>query len=148
MDIDECAEGTHNCDEGAKCNNTNGSFTCTCMEGYTGNGTTCVDNDECDLGTNNCDQKIRHGSPYSYDYIAALCTNTIGSFTCTCPEGYNDKYGNGSGCNDIDECKGGMHQCGDHGSCQNWYGTYTCHCNRHYTFDKSTKRCVRSERNG
>ena len=46
LDIDECAMMTHNCDEAlADCSNTpNGSFTCTCIAGYTGNGTTgtCV----------------------------------------------------------------------------------------------------------
>ena len=45
-DVDECAMMTHNCDETlAECSNTpNGSFTCTCIAGYTGNGTTgtCV----------------------------------------------------------------------------------------------------------
>ena len=42
LDIDECAMMTHNCDETlAECSNTpNGSFTCTCIVGYTGNGTT------------------------------------------------------------------------------------------------------------
>ena len=46
LDVDECAINTHNCDETlAECSNTpNGSFTCTCIDGYTGNGTTgtCV----------------------------------------------------------------------------------------------------------
>jgi hypothetical protein len=32
-DIDECAEGTHNCDQ--TCTNTNGGFNCSCpLEGY------------------------------------------------------------------------------------------------------------------
>ena len=127
----------------AKCDNTDGSFTCTCMEGYTGNGTTCIDKNECELGTHNCDQKIPQGRMYStYKYIEALCANTVGSFACTCPEGYYDKNGDGSQCNDINECSGGMHQCGSHGSCENAYGRYYCYCYDNYTFDKSTKRCV------
>ena len=40
-DIDECADATNNCDSNATCINTPGSFTCTCNQGYTGNGTTC-----------------------------------------------------------------------------------------------------------
>ena len=42
LDIDECANATtNNCDFNANCTNTPGSFTCTCNQGYTGNGTTC-----------------------------------------------------------------------------------------------------------
>ena len=42
VDIDECAMNTDNCDETlAKCSNTpSGSFTCACIAGYIGNGTT------------------------------------------------------------------------------------------------------------
>ena len=40
-DIDECVTGTHNCNERANCTNTNGSFTCQCKEGYTGDGIEC-----------------------------------------------------------------------------------------------------------
>ena len=41
VDIDECVTGTHNCNENANCTNTNGSFTCQCKEGYTGDGVEC-----------------------------------------------------------------------------------------------------------
>ena len=36
--IDECAEGTDNCDVNAQCTDTSGSFTCTCNAGFEGNG--------------------------------------------------------------------------------------------------------------
>ena len=41
--IDECAMGTHNChrDSNATCKDTDDSFTCTCSEGFDGNGTFC-----------------------------------------------------------------------------------------------------------
>ena len=42
VDFDECAANTDNCDDNAYCNNTVGSFNCTCNSGYTGNGTTCL----------------------------------------------------------------------------------------------------------
>ena len=47
-DIDECARGTHECLDGARCDNLPGSFHCTrivpCGTGYTINGVTqqCV----------------------------------------------------------------------------------------------------------
>ena len=43
-DINECNENTHTCDENAQCTNTEGSFTCTCNEGFTGDGQTCDGN--------------------------------------------------------------------------------------------------------
>ena len=40
-DVDECVLGMHNCDGNATCYNTDGSFTCSCNEGYYGNGELC-----------------------------------------------------------------------------------------------------------
>ena len=41
-DVDECADGTHNCYHQATCSNTVGSFSCTCNEGYAGDGVSCT----------------------------------------------------------------------------------------------------------
>ena len=42
-DIDECANDTlNNCSPNATCTNTNGSYTCICVNGYTGNGFNCT----------------------------------------------------------------------------------------------------------
>jgi len=40
-DIDECSDESRVCDENAACANNEGSYSCTCNEGFTGNGTTC-----------------------------------------------------------------------------------------------------------
>ena len=40
-DIDECSAETNLCDENADCANIDGSFSCTCKEGFTGDGKTC-----------------------------------------------------------------------------------------------------------
>ena len=41
-DINECAQGTDNCDDNAICINTVGSFLCRCRTGYEGDGTVCT----------------------------------------------------------------------------------------------------------
>ena len=41
-DIDECAVNNGNCGEFADCTNAHGSFHCTCITGFTGNGFTCT----------------------------------------------------------------------------------------------------------
>ena len=42
LDNNECADGTNNCHANAACTNTDGSFTCACNTGYSGNGVTCT----------------------------------------------------------------------------------------------------------
>ena len=41
-DNNECTDGTNNCHANATCTNTDGSFTCACNTGYSGNGLTCT----------------------------------------------------------------------------------------------------------
>ncbi|XP_022777738.1 protein jagged-1-like, partial [Stylophora pistillata] len=40
--IDECQANTHDCHLNATCNNTNGSFMCTCSFGFNGDGRNCT----------------------------------------------------------------------------------------------------------
>ena len=42
IDIDECALSGSKCHSNATCNNTDGSFQCTCNNGFSGNGTMCT----------------------------------------------------------------------------------------------------------
>ena len=41
-DDDECTDGTDQCDTNAACTNSDGSYTCVCNVGYTGDGFTCT----------------------------------------------------------------------------------------------------------
>ena len=43
-DIDECDKGTHSCSSNAVCNNTKGSYNCTCKPGYKEDGDNCTGN--------------------------------------------------------------------------------------------------------
>jgi len=82
---------THICDPNAICSNTEGSYTCNCSEGYSGDGYDCIENvNECDDGTHTCD-------------VNAYCTDTASSYTCACNDdysgdGYDCTYGKAHVC--------------------------------------------------
>ena len=124
-DIDECASGGgSNCSATAICANTIGSFTCTCKNGYSGDGVTCTDTNECASGGgNNCSAN-------------ANCTNNAGSFSCACKNGYT---GDGVTCTDVNECaSGGGNNCSANATCANTTGSFTCTCKNGYSGDGVT----------
>ncbi|KAM8746660.1 sushi, von Willebrand factor type A, EGF and pentraxin domain-containing protein 1 isoform 1-T1 [Acanthopagrus schlegelii] len=47
LDVDECALGS-DCDEHASCQNTEGSYTCTCTHPYSGDGKNCTEPVKCE----------------------------------------------------------------------------------------------------
>ena len=49
------------------------------------------------------------------------CSNTPGSFECTCKDGF---VATGSECQDIDECELNMHTCPENSDCSNISGQY------------------------
>jgi hypothetical protein len=118
-EVDECSLGTHDCDPDATCTNVPpGSYTCTCNDGYEGDGKMCTEVDECSLGTYDCDP-------------VATCTNTPpGSYTCTCNDGYE---GDGKTCTEVDECSSVL--CGDNAACVEG----TCRCFAGYVGDPGFK---------
>ena len=67
-----------------QCSTSSGAH-CACNPGYSGSGVVCNDDNECTLDTDDCDS-----SP------AASCSNTPGSFDCSCPAPY---LGTGHGAN-------------------------------------------------
>jgi hypothetical protein len=126
-DIDECTDGTNNCDKLAACSNTPGSFECTCPAGYEGDGTTCTPIDECALGTVECDEN-------------ATCTDTDIGYDCTCNPGFT---GDGLKCADIDECLSGIDDCDENALCTNTQGAFECECMMGFTGDG--KSCEKDE---
>uniref|UniRef100_K1PWV2 Fibrillin-3 n=1 Tax=Magallana gigas TaxID=29159 RepID=K1PWV2_MAGGI len=84
--------------------------------------------DECSKGERNFCDKL------------ASCTNTVGSYSCTCPKGY---YGSGFYCHDKDECRRRSdNKCHSRAKCTNTPGSYTCSCLSGYTGD-GVKSCSR-----
>ena len=49
-DIDECSAETSPCDENADCTNSDGSYSCTCKQGFDGDGTICKGKQRCCFG--------------------------------------------------------------------------------------------------
>ncbi|CAB4014313.1 EGF-like domain-containing, partial [Paramuricea clavata] len=124
QDIDECTEDRP-CDH--NCKNTNGSYVCSCRNGYTlgRDGKSCDDINEC-RGNHTCDQ---------------LCYNTPGSYRCRCKPGY--KFGPDSlsrKCIDIDECTAGTSGC-EH-LCNNTIGSFKCSCRHGYKLGLDRKSCA------
>ncbi|XP_078349636.1 LOW QUALITY PROTEIN: polycystin-1-like protein 2 [Oculina patagonica] len=79
------------------------------------------DLDECQTGQDNC-------------HYLAECTNTQGSFTCSCFSGFG---GNGVVCSDIDECNPNSCPYGE--TCINGEGSFFC---LNTTNDKDNSSCV------
>ncbi|KAL3851659.1 hypothetical protein ACJMK2_015388, partial [Sinanodonta woodiana] len=72
--------------------------------------------DECIKGTHTCHP------------ANGQCTNTDGSYTCSCKAGYG---GNGVVCTDVNECAVGTNACDKRlgrGMCTNTDGSYVCSC--------------------
>ncbi|XP_032551220.1 cartilage acidic protein 1 isoform X2 [Chiroxiphia lanceolata] len=75
VDIDECAQGLHNCSQ--LCTNTPGAHTCRCHPGFRPldpAASRCLDIDECQAQPGPCDH---------------ICHNTHGSFHCHCHRGFS-----------------------------------------------------------
>ena len=70
-----------------------------------------ADVDECAENSDGCNQ---------------TCTNTPGSFVCSCQAGFTKANKN---CFDIDECALNASRCGDNASCNNTQGSFMCSCN-------------------
>ncbi|KAK2152978.1 hypothetical protein NP493_2378g00005 [Ridgeia piscesae] len=161
LHIDECVEGTSGCEQ--VCENTIGSYVCSCVDGYklnVNNETCLIDIDECSMNNGRCDH---------------VCSNYDGGFNCSCNIGFqlmSDKKGcktcprgmwgqdclRDCECRDIDtecnvttgcaECPDGFqggdcredidectvnNPCDEHANCNNTIGTFKCVCHAGYT---------------
>ncbi|XP_035668951.1 multiple epidermal growth factor-like domains protein 6 [Branchiostoma floridae] len=124
-DIDECSTSNGGC--GQVCQNSPGTFSCACNQGYTlgADGKTCNDIDECALNTDGCEH---------------LCTNTNGSFVCSCPEGL--KLDNsGTNCVAADACLSLSCSPANIATCAVVSGAETCMCAAGYELGSNATVC-------
>ena len=78
----------------AICTDTDGSFECSCQDGYElSTGSTCIDINEC-LTTDICGSN-------------SACENFDGGYECQCLWGFEANSDGSIGCQDIDECQVG-----------------------------------------
>ncbi|CAL1548117.1 unnamed protein product, partial [Lymnaea stagnalis] len=125
-DIDECGNHNGGCDD--VCNNKRGTFECRCEtkgRKLGEDGRSCVDVDECS----------RYKSKVC---VNGHCTNTDGSFTCTCNSGYRQAR-NLSSCEDVDECEANNGGCAQ--LCENKAGSFSCACHKGFNLADDNINC-------
>lgn len=64
--------------------------------------------------------------------VNAVCTNTIGSFVCSCKPDYTGNAQSLNGCRDVNECEILEHPCGTYAICENTEPGYNCLCPQGY----------------
>ncbi|XP_070543841.1 fibropellin-3-like [Ptychodera flava] len=143
-DFDDCQPSP--CQNGGECQDGVDSYSCQCLQGYTGSDCE-IDVDECqpnpcqngglcqdgvDSYTCQCLQ-VFTGSDYVDDCQPNPCKNGgqcqdgVDSYTCRCLQGYT-----GSDCEiDVDDCQPNPCQYG--GECQDGVDSYTCQCLQGFT---------------
>ncbi|KAK8765935.1 hypothetical protein V5799_007283 [Amblyomma americanum] len=157
-DIDECSEGSSNCDESRQqCMNTPGGFKCIpkstsivalpgnegdvpqCVAGfkYYAAISDCIDVDECSEGLDDCVPESQ------------TCLNTHGGYQCLskqskqCPDGYEWKN---DMCVDVDECAKGLGACEAQlkEECKNTVGGYVCDpiCDQGLRYNTLYDKCL------
>uniref|UniRef100_A0AAQ4QP77 Growth arrest-specific 6 n=1 Tax=Gasterosteus aculeatus aculeatus TaxID=481459 RepID=A0AAQ4QP77_GASAC len=119
---DQCSPSPCNARGTVRCEDKKGDFLCHCFTGWA--GARCdKDVDECSKRNGGCDHE---------------CNNTMGSYRCSCHQGYVlvERHM----CDDVDECDNpGV--CGT-ARCENKKGGFGCSCDVGYVYDNETKSCV------
>ena len=86
-----------------------------------------TDEDECQESNGHCE---------------GTCVNTVGSYHCQCPHGYQLNYDNHT-CLDVDECWPDKFNCSH--KCVNLEGSAKCSCLQGYNLQDDGKSCVGKE---
>ncbi|XP_059143753.1 uncharacterized protein LOC131931074 [Physella acuta] len=130
-ELDACA--IKPCSKGQNCtdltaaeqgNNSVGYVCGNCPSGFVDYERTCIDVNECS------DESM----------CSQTCTNTEGSYMCSCRPGYRLDTGDKKTCTDINECEERSSKCQQ--ICTNTAGNYTCSCQTGYTLDSNGLTCT------
>ncbi|XP_065653865.1 fibrillin-2-like isoform X2 [Hydra vulgaris] len=103
---------------------------CTCLPGYTKDSSgNCVDINECDSSSPPC------------SWNNGVCSNTNGSFICSCKSGWKMGQDNTS-CVDINECDSSSPPCSwSNGVCSNTKGSFICSCKSGWKIGQDNASC-------
>uniref|UniRef100_A0A3P8NK86 Adhesion G protein-coupled receptor E8 n=1 Tax=Astatotilapia calliptera TaxID=8154 RepID=A0A3P8NK86_ASTCA len=134
QDNDECLTSSI-CGPDSICTNTPGAYTCGCIPGHAP-----TDQSKEPSMTNICTETGSVSQPaVCADHVLNICgancncTNSIGSYNCTCLTGYRVDNPHviasiANPCNDIDEFSETPGLCGNQTVCTNAPGTFYCSC--------------------
>nr|XP_047124076.1 fibrillin-1-like isoform X17 [Hydra vulgaris] len=133
VDINECNTLVQPCFwSNEVCINTNGSYLCTCDNGWllAQDNASCVDINECERFTSLC------------SWSNGACINTNGSYFCSCKNGWAMGQDNSS-CVDINECQSSAPPCSwRNGVCTNTNGNYLCSCMNGWKMGQDNASCA------
>ena len=118
-----CGACGRDCSPGSVCASDGQVSDCACEPGFEPGPAGCRDVDECATANGGCAQS---------------CTNTSGSYACTCDAGYA-LASDGHACDDVDECATANGGCAQ--SCANTPGSYACACDAGYALASDGHAC-------
>ncbi|XP_060625647.2 growth arrest-specific protein 6 isoform X1 [Anolis sagrei] len=119
----QCSPSPCHGDGTVSCEDLKGAYLCQCKPGWHG--------DRCEKDINECSSQ-NGGCKH-------ICYNKLGSYRCSCYNGYALKSDNKS-CEDIDECTVSADICGE-AQCKNLISSYMCVCDAGYKYDDVRKVC-------
>ena len=131
--VDPC-KPNNTCDKNARCQRIDGfNYSCTCNDGFTGNGKNCTNIDDCASSKaycNNNDTTSTETCPPCQNN--ATCHDMILTFNCTCLPGFDGQFCG----HNIDECNSTNfeYSCDiEHSDCIDGVNNITCECHRGFT---------------
>ncbi|XP_067018681.1 adhesion G protein-coupled receptor E2-like isoform X4 [Acropora muricata] len=143
-DVDECLRGNGGCSQ--LCLNSLGGHNCSCFPGYRMSfddeetpwcNSSCIANKSCpkNCPDENCEDINECENGHA---CAQECTNTNGSYRCSCFDGFT-MSDDGQSCIDIDECQ--MSEIMGCTRCVNLPGHFNCACLVGYAFISDERVC-------